>query len=895
MNSQPKSIEQKFLEEISFYYGFVGDTLSAFLTRFSKDNAIKKNQVLTKFISWNEPVPVDLTQKLQDELEKIYTALRRDGCELPEPKRGQRLFQPAFQWLWQIKFAEWQQQINQPLPERREDDFSHLVGDELVREGRSLKLTAEQQVKANIDLSKFGSKADLAAALGMSRTTINKFFKGEPVQVKNFHAICKKLKFDWQPESATPQSNAVNAYIDELVREVRDRCCNRILTTCNRIQLYTLKQIDLEQLFVPVFVSQEPSSQRESSRENLPPSPALEIVNRHQHLMILGKPGAGKSTLASYLATTCCKEASQAGWIPVLLRLSDVVDTCLPFNLLELLGIAFDVERTITQQILKSGKVFLILDGLDEVSSQLRQSICQETSNFVNSYYANKVVITCRTDVKDYKLPSSFERVEIADFDETQQNQFIKNWFSIADKDSINWLAVRLKQHPKCTDWALINHFQDNQRLQELAKTPILLSLICLVYVSQGNLPDKRSSLYKRGLDILLEDWDKDRGVKSRIKSTTYKSLSSDDKQKILSDIARYTFEQSEDVVVFEQTKALEIIANYQNYSPQDSLEILEGIAADHGLLFRSGKKWEFSHLTFQEYFVAQWFVQHQDWHRLTQHIHEIHWREIFLLAIDLSSTADNLLKVMRVQINTSVVMDEQLISLISWAKERTESSDYYPKYKLLAYYIKLALDRVAFSISVTLHYCDNKRVLRGNSRRFTLKEDLKLNFEPASSNWFDEPHDHFIKIRFRLYAQDLMYEKTEGIEWLAWLASSSDDDFLEGICDFELENKLKILFQELLNTHFFTLGNFNDWWKTNGKSWLKIVESLLIEHRNIGCSWKFNNEQKNLLQKYYTANKLLAECLNIAQQIGNVSEPVRQEIEETLLLPISNIQARKS
>ena len=80
MNSQPKSIEQKFLEAIALNYGFVGDTLAAFLMRFSQENAIKKNQVLTKFIGWNEPVPVYLTQKLQDELEKIYTALRRDGC-----------------------------------------------------------------------------------------------------------------------------------------------------------------------------------------------------------------------------------------------------------------------------------------------------------------------------------------------------------------------------------------------------------------------------------------------------------------------------------------------------------------------------------------------------------------------------------------------------------------------------------------------------------------------------------------------------------------------------------------------------------------------------------------------------------------------------------------------
>jgi hypothetical protein len=86
-------------------------------------------------------------------------------------------------------------------------------------------------------LSKFGSKADLAAALGMSRTTITKFFKGDPVQVKQFHAICKKLKFNWQPvqkpgfsqgllespQAADRTPVSQDDAIAQLVQEVRSR------------------------------------------------------------------------------------------------------------------------------------------------------------------------------------------------------------------------------------------------------------------------------------------------------------------------------------------------------------------------------------------------------------------------------------------------------------------------------------------------------------------------------------------------------------------------------------------------------------------------------------------------------------------------------------------------
>ncbi|MGV0028362.1 hypothetical protein [Phormidesmis priestleyi] len=88
--------------------------------------------------------------------------------------------------------------------------------------GRSLNLSAEELEKANTALSKVGSKSDLAAALKMSRTTINNFFKGKPVQRKQFLIICKKLKLDWQPQTIEkPQSD--NFDVDAIVQEIREK------------------------------------------------------------------------------------------------------------------------------------------------------------------------------------------------------------------------------------------------------------------------------------------------------------------------------------------------------------------------------------------------------------------------------------------------------------------------------------------------------------------------------------------------------------------------------------------------------------------------------------------------------------------------------------------------
>ncbi|WP_444980520.1 NACHT C-terminal helical domain 2-containing protein [Microseira wollei] len=51
---------------------------------------------------------------------------------------------------------------------------------------------------------------------------------------------------------------------------------------------------------------------------------------------------------------------------------------------------------------------------------------------------------------------------------------------------------------------------------------------------------------------------------------------------------------------------------------------------------------------------------------------------------------------------------------------------------------------------------------------------------------------------------------------------------------------------------------------------------------------FEFKPEQKSLLKQYYNANKLLIDCLN---SDCYVSREVRQEIEETLLLPIEEIK----
>lgn len=79
-------------------------------------------------------------------------------------------------------------------------------------------------------------------------------------------------------------------------------------------------------------------------------------------------------------------------------------------------------------------------------------------------------------------------------------------------------------------------------------------------------------------------------------------------------------------------------------------------------------------------------------------------------------------------------------------------------------------------------------------------------------------------------------------------------------------------------------------WWRSIGYQWLKEFILIMREHRNIGHNWEFSETQKKLLRSHCYANQLLIDCLN-----GNIhiSAETRREIEDTLLLPIAEVEKR--
>lgn len=521
--------------------------------------------------------------------------------------------------------------------------------------------------------SRFASQQNLANAIPCARDTVTKFLKGIPVSKDNFDAISEKLFLDPDKIAYIEEPNN-GLVIDALVKKVRKHCHDKIQMLYSKMQLLDIAQpIDINNLYVDVNILEEITGDKWQELSELVQGfdptddnfnhlglgkvhqqrvPGLDAVTEHSRLMLLGKPGAGKTTFLKHIAIECNQGNFKANLIPIFIPLKIFAEDAKSANnfcLLQYIHKEFTscgiTEQSVTETVLSQGRGLILLDGLDEVPQESSAEVVKQIGSFAKNFFNNRFIITCRIAAHNYRFQGDrFTNVEVADFNEKQIEDFAKNWF----------VAFSKNNHEK--GLALASQFMEklklpeNQRIRELAVTPILLNLTCLVFQSIRKFPSKRSKLYEQGLDILLRRWAEAKGIKD---DEVYRDLDVEHKKALLNQVAKIAFERGD--YFFEQEKIQRYIADYLRTLPHaitdqvklkgDSEAVLKSIEAQHGLLVERAKGiYSFSHLTFQEYFTAKYFVESsgsQALEELSSHITEKRWREVFLLTAEMLPNAE--------------------------------------------------------------------------------------------------------------------------------------------------------------------------------------------------------------------------------------------------------------
>jgi NACHT domain len=406
----------------------------------------------------------------------------------------------------------------------------------------------------------------------------------------------------------------------------------------------------------------------------------MEVANTYQYLMILGGPGTGKTTFLRKVGLEAIKQSHGEyahSSIPVFLELrsfqwkaSENIDLeAIIAKEFQHCGLLASTE--LTQKLLERGKLLILFDGLDEVPPEFLKQMTTAIKNLIDRYDKNRFIASCRIAAyKHFQSLSRFTDVAIADFDPDQIRGFIDNWFRSHDRSG--W-------GEKC--WSELTS-DGHKPTMELAKTPLLLTLICILFQNQGEVPTKRSTLYDRAVSVLLSEWDTSKEI---FRHQRYKSLDRKGKEELLSEIA-YTnfiannlfFQQGEISQQIEQVLR-EILTDEKRI---DGLDVLRSVEEQHGILVnRYEDIYSFSHLTLQEFLTAKYISEHKlDLTDLvTEHLCDKRWREVFLLFAGLRK-ADDLLLAMEQQTRT-YLNTPKLQNLLVWVDKVSNSTpgDFQP------------------------------------------------------------------------------------------------------------------------------------------------------------------------------------------------------------------------
>ncbi|KST68053.1 NACHT domain-containing protein [Mastigocoleus testarum] len=236
-------------------------------------------------------------------------------------------------------------------------------------------------------------------------------------------------------------------------------------------------------------------------REPIPHSTSiLEVFEQEEiadQLLILGDPGAGKTTtmldLAESLIVRAQKEADYP--IPVLLNLSNWKDdeqSIHKWLVLEL-NSKYGVRQDVGTNWVDEAKLLPMLDGLDELESIRQEPCVQKINEFLQSESRSQYLVVCSRREEYEKVVRQQIENDEQDLEETspkQETRLHLNGAIVLQPLTDEKIKTYLAQLNQIEFWETL---QDDAELLRLLRKPLFLSILGFISF------DKNLSLYEWG------------------------------------------------------------------------------------------------------------------------------------------------------------------------------------------------------------------------------------------------------------------------------------------------------------------------------------------------------------------------------------------------------------
>jgi predicted NACHT family NTPase len=256
----------------------------------------------------------------------------------------------------------------------------------------------------------------------------------------------------------------------------------------------TDKAISITSFYYPAKISTKENTRQEIGSINDFPSNAV---------IIKGTAGQGKSIFLKWLLG---KEVKQGARIPIFFELRKVTDTSLAVNLKNLFNELLEVDGNIDvfTHFAKEGKLSIFLDGYDEIDPEKVSQLTTQIEDLAVQYPLSRVIVTTRPDSSIENSPY----FEVYSLSKLLQDDFEPFFAKILSKDKA--LAKRL-----CT--AIEN---SNISISTLISTPMLATLLSIVYRANQKIPSDFAEFYNELFQILLVRHDRSKAGYERKRKT---------------------------------------------------------------------------------------------------------------------------------------------------------------------------------------------------------------------------------------------------------------------------------------------------------------------------------------------------------------------------------------
>ena len=248
--------------------------------------------------------------------------------------------------------------------------------------------------------------------------------------------------------------------------------------------------------------------------------PATDFVNQFNRIVVLGVPGAGKTTLIHFLAGQAAARKRGDVDLPVVVRLPEyslALEDQPNLNFIDWVvsqaeaggcentGPAF---RAMLEE--SPASIELLLDGLDEVpdsgsaaGQSSRRKVVDSIESFIRLHPSHRFVLTSRLNGFNHVpwTQLGFKQIRLQEYGEKQIHEVVSKWARV--------LASSKTEPAERIENELKDAIFGNSRIRQLAGNPLILTILILMCKARGYvLPRRRVDLYDKITEVFLDTWE---------------------------------------------------------------------------------------------------------------------------------------------------------------------------------------------------------------------------------------------------------------------------------------------------------------------------------------------------------------------------------------------------